>query len=748
MSIVRRVVICSPAALIALLVAPDLARAQAATDSGDIGLQEVVVTAERRTEDIQKTPMTITAISGDAIDQEGKVQMDQVLAEVPGLYVQAAARGFQVALRGVGENFAAQNGENGYSVNFDDVYAFRAESGATGFFDLNRVEVVLGPQGTLYGRDAEAGVINVISNDPRLGEYQAAGTLELGTYDLRRGEGMINVPVTDVLALRVAFTDTSRAGYLTNGGDDDVAGAARVKALYKPNDKFDVLLGGEFTQLGGYGPGAVPEATLEKRLANPWTTTDSPDGFQDYHDWKVWLKMNWNVGLGVVTLIPSYQGATGKTVGDSFGGNPSDAFDPKDALQRSAELRLASEADSKTVWVLGLYHYDNSDTQQTISTACELANGGIEILPAGDTFAVAPPPGPCPAATDAIVAFKPGVSGDPTVTQVFSNAVFGQATYPITDALHLTGGARYTIDTKKLFEIDIAGNLPAGVAAIPNVTVGPFSRTWHTPDWKAALDYDLGSASLLYVTAGTGHRAGGFNQNTGVVFDNERSFNQETVTSYELGSKNRFLDNRLQLNGDVFYYQYKQYQLNDNVPNTPGATPATLSVYFNAPGARDWGSELEADFKVTQADSLKLNMGYLNTTIEGYTPIHPNGAHAPAVNLQGDPLPRAPTWTVSGTYQHMFILPGGASLTPSVDFRHSTSYYLSSQEQDTAALDQLAPGWWQVGAALNFTAASGKWNANVYVKNISNAVIEDNYSVGYIVLQAPRTVGVNISAKL
>jgi len=751
MNRIRAVALCATSAVLGGLLITEPVQAQnagpASSESGGAGLEEVVVTAERRTEDIQKTPMTITAISGEDVNELGKKQLDDVLAAVPGLYVQAAARGFQVALRGVGENFAAQNGENGYSINFDDVYAFRAESGETGFYDMARVEVILGPQGTLYGRDAEAGVINVISNDPVIGKYEGAGTVELGSYDLHREEAMINLPLTDSLAARLAFTDTHREGYLSDGGDDDVAAGARVKLLYKPGDNLSVLLGGEFTQLGGYGPAAVPEATLEHNLSNPYTTTDSGDGSQDYHDWKVWMKANLNVGFGVVTFIPSYQGANGTLRGSSFGGNAANTGDPSNALQRSAELRLASEADSKTTWVIGLYHYDNSDTQQTISAACELPGGGLEILPPGDTFAVAPPPGYCPAATDAIVPFTPGVSGDPTVTQVFSNAVFGQATYPLTSALRLTGGARWTVDTKKLYEIDIAGNLPAGTPPIVNQTIGPFSRTWHTPDWKLILDDDLSPDALLYASAGTGHRAGGFNQNTGVVFNNERSFNQETVTAYEVGSKNRFLDNRLQINGDFFYYNYKQYQLNDNVPNLPGLSPPTLSVYFNAPGARDFGAELEADTRLTPADTIKANVAYLNTTILGYTPIHPNGATHPPVDLQGNPLPRAPEMTGSFTYEHAFTLASGAVLTPSANVRASDWYYLSSQEQNTAKLDQRAPGWWESGASLAFTAASGKWNAVAYVKNINNAVIEDNYSVGYIVLQAPRTIGITVTAK-
>ncbi len=198
-------------------------------------LEEIVITAERREESIQKTSISISTVSGDDITEQGLTNVEQILKNVPAVIIVGTARGAAVAIRGLGFDLPPQVGESATSMNFDGVYNFRSESGTYGYFDLSRVEVLRGPQGTLYGRNATGGVVNVISNSPSR-EFEAKGTLELGNYNLLRAEGAVNVPITDNLAARAAYVAINRDGFLSNGQNDAVGQAGRLKTLYKPND--------------------------------------------------------------------------------------------------------------------------------------------------------------------------------------------------------------------------------------------------------------------------------------------------------------------------------------------------------------------------------------------------------------------------------------------------------------------------------------------------------------------------------
>jgi iron complex outermembrane receptor protein len=660
----------------------DTAQTQAGeATSGRLG--NVVVTANRRKQNIQKTAISIKAVGSEEISNQALSNASDVLKNVANVEVQGASRGSVIAIRGLGSNLPPGVGESAVSTNYDGVYNTRAEQANVGFFDLDRVEVLRGPQGTLYGRNATGGVVNVISKNPVLGKLEGNASLELGSYNLVRTEGAANLPISDTVALRASTASVSRDGYLNNGHMDNKASAGRIKLLVKPNSDVSVLAGIEVNKLGGKGQGATEVANWPD---NKLTTADSDVGFQDYHSEKVWVQADVNLGFGTLTVLPSHHHGSGRYYG-YFGGNGSNGSDPRDITQNSLEVRLAAPDDAKVKWVGGLYHYDMYQAQDGVG----LSAGGI-------------------------------YSSDEHWAN--SNAAFGQVTVPLDDSLRLTGGLRYTSDHKA-----------AQVSGYNTYSKDDVNKTWSKADWKIGLEFDLSKQVLGYATVSTGNRPGGFNNVNGSPYE------PETLTSYEAGIKSRLLDNRLQLNLAGFYYDYQNYQTVDFYLND--ATGDFTFAFQNIAKQKIYGLELESEAMLSENDRLTASLSLLHATIgEGFT-AHLNGPTSAGTDMSGKPLPQSPKATLKVGYQHAFHLDNGATVTARTDLRHVSGQYVSLTE--TEASWQKA--YTVADASLVYRSPDDKWGLSGYVKNLTNEVVKTGYFVGYITPSMPRTVGMVVNAR-
>lgn len=707
------------ASLAGLLVHATVTRA-ATHDAGTVDqLQEVVVTAERRSENLQKTPIAVDVVSGQEVQQMGRTRLDDVLQNVAGVVVQAAARGQMVAIRGLGDDLPPQNGQTSVSMNFDGLYNFRAESGSIGFYDLDHVEVLSGPQNTLYGRSASGGVVNVNSREPVIGNMTGYGTVELGNYGLMHTEGAVSLPIGDSVAWRTAFTAINRQGFLSNGHDDDVGQAVRSKLLFKPSEDVSIEAAAEYTRVGGKGPGAIPAANFSN---DPRATTDTDVGSQNYHSWKYWLVANVAIGPGVLLLEPSYQRGSGEVLG-SFGGNFTHSWDPRLATQSSAEVRYQSAPGATVQWDLGYYHYNNEDVQQSISGACQDPSGQVYVPPPGesDSPAAGSPAGsPC-------VTPPYAINRVPTDLKTSTNAAFGQVTYPLLDRLRLIGGLRYTRDYMSSQEADPT----AASSVLDPAIVFSSARDTHV-DWRAGIEYDVASASMLYATASSGYRAGGFNFNN-------TAFGPEKLEAYEIGSKNRFLGNRLQINGDLYYYDYHDYQL-----ATPGFDNfGNVTVLFvNLPTAWDWGAEFEPQMLLTPDDTVSGGVEYLDTRLT-------SSLTSLLADYDGAPFPHAPKVTVKAGYSHVFHIRNDATLTARIDARYLGSQFTAPVDAASAnATAEAYMGGYSTGdISVLYSAPAGKWTVNAYMKNVNDKSIKSGDFRGYVTLQPPRTYGVVINAQ-
>ena len=632
-------------------------------------LETVVVTAEKRTQDLQKTSISVATVPGSRVNEQGLTQADTVLKDVPGVVVQGASRGQMVSIRGLGFDLPSGLGESPVALNFDGVYNFRVEGGSIGFFDLARVEVLRGPQSTLYGRNATAGVVNVLTSDPDTDRVSGYATAEVGSYSNRRVEGALNLPLGGKWAARVAYTNVDREGYYTNGANDNVANGFRGKLKYQ-DDGLSLLLGAERLRQKGKGVTYVTPANWA--AGNYFVSEQSPLTSQDYTGDKVWAQLDWTLGPGTLTVLPSFQRAAATVIEDDAPFGLQTNLDPKRATQRTVDIRYASLASSPVQWLAGVYTYVmNNDT---------------------DTFR-------------AHNAFD----------KTDSKAAYGQVTVPFGDGWRGIVGARAAED-KKSFQ---ATNGFSGVTASD-------ARTSHAADFRLGVEKQLDPSSLLYTTLSTGHRPGGFNS-----FGDGSAFDAEKLTSLEIGSKNRFMQGAVQLNGSLFYYDYRNYQLSDFYQAAPGVFVLTIS---NVPKVTNMGGEIETKANVGKGFTVNGALSYLSSRYRSSFFLHDDPFNA--FDMNGKSLPHAPKWTLRGGVQHQMDLGDKGALTTRLDIRHLSDQYLAPFNGET----QLQKAYTQADASVTWESDNGDWSVNGYVRNLTNKIIATAYLVGYVT-GAPRTFG-------
>jgi iron complex outermembrane receptor protein len=664
--------------------AVDDAGGAAAPRTGKQELRTVVVTAQRHAQSLQKTAISIVALDGAELAEQGVSNTAEALKNITNVEVQGAARGNVIAMRGLGSDLPPGMGESAVSTNFDGVYNFRAEGTTAGLFDLDRIEVLRGPQGTLYGRSAAGGVVNFLTRDPEIGKLGGNASLEFGSYGLVRTEGGANLPLSDKLAVRISGTSIDRKGYLTDGFNDDVSSAGRVKVLFKPTSKLSLLAGMERVRLEGKGPGFIAQANWldeDKRLeavSGPGTEV----GYQRYVQSKRWLEANLDLGFGVLTVIPAWQRADGEVYrkldsSRAAGSEEQHNLDPQDARQDSLEVRLASGARAPVQWVAGYYGYKMSSGALCL----------INCAPAD--FA----PNPNIGATD-------------------SKALFGQATVPLTAQLRATAGVRSTRDDKRA----------------SSVTGTDMADRWKHTDGKLGIEFDLARDAMVYATYATSYRPGGFNGLPMAV--QPLRFESEELKSTELGIKSRLFGNTLQVNADVFNLDYRNYQIVD-------FSPPTYSRISNVPKQTIRGLEVDSRMLLGRFGALRASVALLDARLGQFTP------YGTSTSIEGQALPHAPKRTFKAGYEFPIDLGSGAELALRADARYVSEQYVSATENANTLQESHATG----DLSAIYRSADGHWSVTAYVRNVNDYVAKTANFAGFTMVSAPRTAGVILGTK-
>ena len=701
--------------------------AQSAADaSGSDQLMEIVVTAEHRLSDVQKTADSLTVLEGGELRSEGRYALSQILEDVAGvqgtqILANNTASGSDTAasnitIRGIQSNQGAMSvsAAPAAAVYVDGVY-----EGVGGGYDIDQVEVLRGPQGTLYGRSATSGLVAIHTADPHLDEFGGDVSLEAGDYSLQHYTGAVNLPLDDVFAVRIAANRYQRDGFYGDDNNALTTTDGRVKLLYQPNSDLSVLVGvaGE-NNVTRNGDTTV---LLPPGKPNTYDFVATPTGTGNNQFRQYWATVNWNLGFATLTYEPALR------TWESHNNNYTQSFlllnqttnTPRDHFH-TEELRLTSDNDQKVTWQVGTMYYEN-----------DLANSNIVDI-------VTPP--------------LTGLAFDSELLDKNTRALglYSEATYHFADAWRLTAGARY--DNTR---VGVDQNYTSSSLETKNLSGEAGIRRFNNVTYKVRLEHDLTPKNLVYGSVSTGFSPGDIAVATGS--DNNPivlELKAETLTAYEVGSKNRFLGDTLQVNGATYFYHYSGYQTTDVNVTPNGLTPTNVSL--SSP-AQSFGGELETIYKITSDDRVGLDLSYVNAryTDKNGTEI----AIGPGSNVTFadffslDRIPMVVPFTANLYYDHSFRLPGGSALTFHGDVRFLSAHELSY----VPAID---PGWLpynhvagQVVGDLNLMWASSdkKYFVTTYLRNVGN-----NQYKNYLMVQQnvyttipydPRTYGIVLNAR-
>lgn len=787
-----------------------VANAQEGAATTEDGLGEIVVTAQRREESSQRAAVPLSVIDGSTMLSSGITQADRLSQLAPALTIQPSSTGNLIFLRGVGNFTLVATSDPAIAFNYDGVYVGRPTSSTGVFYDLARVEILKGPQGILYGRNATGGAINILPVQPKLGETSGYVSGTFGNYNTINAEGAINVPMGEKTAVRLSLSTSNHDGYLRDGMQDEKTVAGRIQLKSELTSDLTIRLAADFAHNGGNGnsvsyfgryarnvtapvvagpvagtsyytfipttldpsEGIFSPASQAYRTSTPFgpfgRTLDAfgPPARVDNNFYGINAEIAWDVGPGTLSIIPAWR----YTDLDYNAAAAAFAYDNVEtAKQYSLEMRFAGERIGILDYTLGAYYYD--ETIHSI-TSLSISNTGSFL--------------------DQTLATK-------------SYAGFGRLTAHLSDQVRIVGGVRYTHDQKgfdyaatgavvncaarnafgapacptapfvPLFDrsLQLPFAFPAlGGAPIPVFTApGPpnyliirtdtfFNRSLSSSrvTYRGAIEFDVAPQSLLYASVESGYRSGGFSAAAGF-----ETYQPEFITAYTIGMKNRFLNNRVQLNIEGFIWDYNNQQVNFVGLDINGRTANRTQ---NVGSSKIKGIEVESRFLVTPTTLISADIQYLDAQQKEYT--YSAGAGNPpltgcavsfnaaavgttppyTINCAGNQSYNSPKWTMNLAAQQTIPL-GDHEIIVGVD-----TQYKSSRNLGFAYLpEQTIGSTWTSNAQVSFGAADKRWSIAAYVRNIENKRIQLFNSTHPTALfltagqSAPRTYGIRGSFK-
>ena len=747
-------------------------------------LEAIVVTAQRREETIQKAAIAIDATSGNSLVQEGITKPEDLSKMVPALsFASGGGNNTSIFIRGVGTRTNNAYLDSAIAISYDGVFLGRsAAASSTSFYDIERVEVLKGPQGILYGRNATGGAINVLPVRPKLDGMGGYVLIGAGSYDERQAQGALNLPLSDNSAMRFAFNRYQHDGYNKDGTNDADITAARLQYLIEPNDRVSLRIATDYTKVGGIGngwsftgryangptgytyvPASLPmnEGTATTAANAYRQTLLGAPGFgffnalQDpyfQHYWYAGVNAELNVktDYGTWTFIPAWRKSNGAS---DFGGPAfNTALTADRHSQTSAELRLTSTGEHRLDYIAGVYFFkEKSDSNNAYNQEFVLP---LQLYTA----------------------------------ETRSLAGFGQLTFHATDRLRLVGGLRYTSDRKSMDgTIDnfivfcggpppnnlvppasfaagcaVPGNLPhfptldtpeqafawmqnnnwinpntvlnGGAQGFPLLNSVGFVLRTHVPvvdsgtnsklTWKASVQYDLAPESLLYATYETGYRAGGFQ-----LAESFPTYKPEFLNAASVGSKNRFLDDRLQVNGELFLWKYKDQQINYFTLSPEGTL---VSSTQNVGKSTSKGFDIDVIYAATRNTRLSLRYNYLDARYDDlhFVTAPPRDNFGCPVTLPGGTAGGAPLkdFDCSGKpalYSPKYTLNAGIEQAfPLSAFDLVASVYSTWRGEQWSSIEyvehELIPSYSTTDVSLSLRGPDEKWSVSAYARNLED----------------------------
>lgn len=729
----------------------EVASATVTAPESDPQLTDIVVTAEKRDVSLQVAPLSVSAVTAQSLTQANVTEITGLNGLVPGLVVARSGGGERmISIRGVGSE-TPENGNTqpGVSYHVDGVYIFNSIAANAAFIDVGQVEVLRGPQGTTFGQGSTGGTINVVTNQPSLHDFGGTIDVSAGNYDFIKADAAINVPLSSTIAVRGAIQHTQHDGYAVATAvpgfskyqlDDQDETGWKVAGIWAPTDNFSITLNTIQYRSNTNGP-------AQKNIVDP--STDPRVLSQDYPGKSVintelyYGVAKYDAGFATIKSITSYQTLYSLQAWDADGlTSPlffAHTYNPKSFVgvnydhvpawrtrtkSWTQEVNIASDGSGPFNWIVGGVYLWSKNSQYIV----EYRSGAdTEILR--------------PAIPETTAWNDPAVS---KITYAELSAItrkawagYFEASYEVTDALKLTGGMRYNHDSFSGESDSMSGGTSgqtSGAYLQPDPTDGLKTNKW---TGKAAVEYQLTHANMLYFSFTRGFKPGGINasaSNGGSSYTALKwqdgikpTYQPESLDSFEIGSKNRFLGNRAQLNVSAFLYNYHNMQFLEEDPILFG------EGISNAPSAKIYGVELEGNWLVTPhfqvEGSLSLLHGTFNKDYYALDPVNASKAQnaagypdylfwsnfyaaalareAARANINGNNVPKLPK--VQGTFAMTYtnkVGPGELMAKAQVIYRGEYQYRLFND----SAFDKT-PDYAQVNLFLKYTPD----NSNVWV---------------------------------
>ena len=729
-------------------------------------VEAVTVTAQKREEDLQTVPIAITALTEQAIERSGVVDISRLQFIAPGINVGRAGEDMRPAIRGARTEQVGAVNDPAVGFHVDGVYKGRPSMAVNSFVDVERVEVMRGPQGTLFGRNTFGGNVHVISKLPTR-NFDFGGDVTLGDYSRRKVQGFFNVPVNDAFQFLVAGNFERRDGYIENTGpapdlwDEDlnyIRGIARIA----PSANVEILLRGTHWDQGGNGQGdfgfaslgtvrnpstgaitldgvrdpvSPRRGTLGSSLDSPYRLSRDTPFTRDVAEDVGSVEANWRtprVGLKSLTNYGKFKSFRAND-GDYSSNVHAKEFTEEFVESFSQEFQVASAGQRRFSWLGGAFYLqDNLDYRFNFNRMFQDVDtdGNPETASATTT-----------------IPFPAGLLSNLETMETVSKAVFGQVSAQPVDRLTATVGVRRTEDTKIYSSFNDVTQV---------FTRRDVERSWSHTTWRGALDYQLTPVNLLYGSVSTGFIAGGFSFGApNLIYD------PQEVTAFEFGSKNQF-GARTQVNVSAYYNDFKD--LLTNQFTTDPTTGAVLTFQTNAGAIRSVGVEVEVQTRPVDALRLDATLALQNAEygkfitqnpfsppargLNGYKLVGTTSAGAQFIDLDGTQVALSPTarLTLSAGYD---IKSSAGTFTPMVQSYLSSSYTAWDIRIGRDGVN-VQDAYTRTDLRLMWSLPQVQWRIQAFVENLENEAIllralrgGDNFIQA--VYAAPRTAGVRLS---
>ena len=691
----------------------------------DVALPTIVVTAQKRKEKLQDVPIAVTAFDSRDLEKIEAGDMRDIAIRTPGFTMTLFNVGEpQYSIRGVGSTSDSAAGEASVAVFVDEIFIGRPAGANFGFLDLERIEVLRGPQGTLFGRNTSGGAISVTTARPShtpSSKFYAS----YGNYNAVEASGVINAPLNERVAARLSLGYRDHGGYshhILTGADLDGGSnaSARFQLLIDASSATSILLRADAASDRGDGLARVPfpvfPTTATSALIRALYPEDTnlrlaysdPASFQNRDVHGASAHIEHELGFGTLASISAYRRTKLAQLEDLSVLPPPwvlvslDRVD-ETARQFSQELRLASSPGREFTWVAGLYYFTESVVRdESFYTRFSL------VPPAGGN-----------------VLFNQDVSNK-------SSAIFGQLDYPVARDLNLSVGLRQTHDYKRADQAAINLDAADATPGIPLFPGQPYhivaSKSWNALTGKFGLDYRMDRDKLLYASVSRGYKSGMFPSQNNSIQSVAVPLEPERVWNYEVGVKTEWLDRRLRLNANAFALDYKDLQQFN-------LTPQLVLVAFSV-DAKIKGAEIEMLAAPAKWLMLGANASYLDTRVT-------NGVFA-GFNLNGNRLARSPQ-TTCNIFGEASTEVAGGMLSARVDYARKDRFYTDAANSAT----NLVPAYSLVDARLAYAPRGSGLEFSIWGKNLSNTLYQSHVIAflgnGFSLFAPPRTVGASLS---